>query len=222
MFAQGNPDFDPAESVKWQGMQVSIISIANCLGRILSGVGADLVKNRFSAPRTYCIVFIAMLFVLSQAIASTVDKVQDLWHASVLLGLAYGGMFGIFPTITIEWFGLGHFSENWGLVSLSPMIGGNILSIAFGRNLDAHAPAKIDGYDEATNNTSMAGRQAPSGDQCFAGRECYVSSLYLTTFACLMAVCLSVIAAWKDRKRMIVKPNDYEEIIWEEEAVGEE
>ena len=68
----------------------------------------------------------------------------------------------------------------------------------------------------------MAGRQAPSGDQCFAGRECYVSSLYLTTFACLMAVCLSVIAAWKDRKRMIVKPNDYEEIIWEEEAVGEE
>ena len=69
-----------------------------------------------------------MLFVLSQAIASTVDKVQDLWHASVLLGLAYGGMFGIFPTITIEWFGLGHFSENWGLVSLSPMIGGNIFS----------------------------------------------------------------------------------------------
>lgn len=217
LFAQGNPDFDPAESVKWQGMQVSIISVANCLGRVLSGVGADLVKNRFSAPRTYCIVFIAMLFVLSQAIAAKVDNVQDLWHASALLGLAYGGMFGIFPTITIEWFGLGHFSENWGLVSLSPMIGGNIFSIAFGRNLDAHAPEKSDHYNGASSKESLAGGVV-SNDQCFTGRECYVSSLYLTTLACVAAVCLSVLAAWKDRQRMIVKPTDYQEIIWEETA----
>lgn len=32
---------------------------------------------------------------------------QTLWIASALLGLGYGGMFGLFPTIMIEYFGLG-------------------------------------------------------------------------------------------------------------------
>jgi hypothetical protein len=36
---------------------------------------------------------------------STYD-VADLWKASLALGLAYGSMFGLFPTMAIEWFGM--------------------------------------------------------------------------------------------------------------------
>ena len=34
------------------------------------------------------------------------DDVTDLWKASLALGLAYGSMFGLFPTMTFEWFGM--------------------------------------------------------------------------------------------------------------------
>ncbi|KAH8115676.1 MFS general substrate transporter [Phellopilus nigrolimitatus] len=218
LFAKGNPDFDEIESAKWQSMQVSIISIANCLGRILSGVGADLVKNRLELPRTYCLCVVAVLFVLSQVLATHIENVESLWQASTLLGLAYGGMFGLYPTIVIEWFGLAHFSENWGLVSLSPLIGGNLFSLAFGRNLDAHVPPSDPAEGETSATLRLLSRAGlPPGEQCFAGRECYVSSLYLTICACALALALSVYAAWKDRRRMTVKQADYEEIIWEED-----
>ena len=38
--------------------------------------------------------------------AVTTDEIEDLWKASLALGLAYGSMFGLFPTITFEWFGM--------------------------------------------------------------------------------------------------------------------
>ncbi|EJD00756.1 MFS general substrate transporter [Fomitiporia mediterranea MF3/22] len=215
LFAQGDPDFDPVESAKWQSTQVSIISLANFIGRILSGVGADLVKNGLGAPRTYCICVVAMLFVISQVIATHVENVRSLWQASALLGIAYGGMFGLFPTIVIEWFGLTHFSENWGFVSLSPLVGGNLFSLAFGRNLDAHNPPTEPGDSSPSTFAARAG--LPAGEQCFAGRDCYVASLYLTITACTVATGLSFYAAWKDRRRMTVKPADYEEILWEDD-----
>lgn len=71
------------------------------------GVGADIAKNQIRVPRSYCICVVAAAFVLSQAAVTQIEGVEDLWHASALLGLAYGGVFGLFPTITIEWFGLG-------------------------------------------------------------------------------------------------------------------
>ena len=36
-----------------------------------------------------------------------IDDVRDLWKASAMLGWAYGSLMGSFPTVTIEWFGLG-------------------------------------------------------------------------------------------------------------------
>jgi hypothetical protein len=37
LFARGDPTFDTVESAQWQAAQVSITSIANCLGRIIFG-----------------------------------------------------------------------------------------------------------------------------------------------------------------------------------------
>jgi len=214
LFAKGNPNYDEIESAKWQAMQVSIISIANCLGRIFAGLGADAVKNRLGRPRSYCLCVVAILFILSQLIATKVDEVENLWFASATLGLAYGGIFGLFPTIIIEWFGLGHFSENWGYVAVAPMIGGNLFSLAFGDNIDKHAS------QPASSDSPISGRaDLPSGQQCFDGRDCYVSSLYLTIFACSVALVLSVYAARKDRNRMTLDdhPKTTTDVIWEEE-----
>ncbi|KZT13250.1 MFS general substrate transporter [Laetiporus sulphureus 93-53] len=196
LFAQGNPDYNEAKSAQWQAAQVSIISIMNCIGRISIGVLADFTKSVLRLPRSFCMTLVATLFVTSQVICYHVESVGQLWRASALLGFAYGGMFGLFPTITIEWFGLPHFSENWGFVSLSPVLGSNVFSIAFGRNLDAHAPG---------HSTSVPVPRAglPSSTQCLEGRSCYTDSLKLTIGACSVALALALYAGWRDRRRQL-------------------
>jgi hypothetical protein len=73
------------------------------------GTAADLGKHRYEWRRSYFIVLICFTFIVSQIVLYNVSSVHTLWMASASLGLGYGGMYGLFPTIMIEWFGLGWF-----------------------------------------------------------------------------------------------------------------
>ena len=68
---------------------------------------ADFAKNRMGVRRAYCISLVAMLFFISQLVAMSIVDVKQLWKASLLVGFSYGAMFGLFPTIAIDWFGMG-------------------------------------------------------------------------------------------------------------------
>ncbi|KAH9007184.1 major facilitator superfamily domain-containing protein [Lactarius hatsudake] len=193
LFARGNTGYDEAESSAWQAAQVSVISLANCFGRVLIGITADTVKSRAHVPRSFCMPLVSTLFVFALLLLIVIDDVHHLWAASGFVGLAYGCWFGLLPTISIEWFGLTHFSENWGIISVFPAIGGNLFSLAFGRNLDAHDPTTL----EISPPTSGA-PPSISAHQCLTGRECYVQSLYLNIFACMIALALSVWAGRRD------------------------
>jgi len=204
LFAKGNPDYDDAKASQWQATQVSTISVMNCLGRIGIGMLADFIKTYLHWPRSFCITFVAAMFVISQFMLYFVEDVAQLWKTSSVLGFAYGGLFGLYPTIVIEWFGLPHFSENWGFVSLSPMIGSNILSLAFGRNLDAHAPEselRANGTLALAANSLANRADLPSSHQCLDGRACYVDTIRLTIAACLLGLALGIYAGWRDRRR---------------------
>jgi MFS family permease len=106
LYAKANPKYDEEVASRWQAMQVSSISVTNFLGRILIGLAADVAKNHLHVPRSYCLTLVSSFFLASQIFAASIQNVQNLWRASTLLGLAYGGVFGLFPTICIEWFGL--------------------------------------------------------------------------------------------------------------------
>ncbi|KAI0820729.1 MFS general substrate transporter [Trametes gibbosa] len=237
LFANNNPDYDEVKAAQWQATQVSTVSVMNCLGRIAIGVIADFTKGKLRLPRSFCVVLVATMFIISQVTCYSIDSIGDLWKASALLGVAYGGLFGLFPTLVIEWFGLPHFSENWGFVSLSPMLGGNIFSLAFGRNLDSHGTD--DDASPATNGTLSARFSSssnpissvtggiyargglPSSHHCIIGRECYVDSLKLTIVACTVALGLGVYASWRDlkkhRRRAIRAEGLPAVVVWEDE-----
>lgn len=207
LLAKDNPDYGDSESSRWQSIQVSTVSIMNCTGRIFVGIIADLVKTRLRRPRAYCILLVTSLFLASQVLAIQTSDVEHLYKASAMLGFAYGGMFGLFPTISMEWFGLPHFSENWGLLSLSPLIGGNLFSLVFGWNLDANSHAGV------------AVSPSPSSSQCTQGVQCYTSSLYMTAGACLLASVLGVWAGWRDRRKQLMhsSPN-IPEVVWDQDT----
>lgn len=215
LLAHLKPDYDEAESAVWQAAQVSAISLASFSGRILIGIVADTVKSRHRVPRSFCMPAMCALFILSQLSLVAIGDVRHLWMASVLLGLAYGCWFGLLPTISIEWFGLAHFSENWGIISVFPVLGGNLFSIAFGRNLDAHEPPP------ATPSPSIA------NTRCLDGRGCYVQTLYLNIWACVIALGFSFWAGRRDwlHWQGLDQPRErISTVVWEDtgEAVGPE
>ncbi|KAJ7775723.1 major facilitator superfamily domain-containing protein [Mycena maculata] len=207
LFAKGNPTYDEVEASRWQATQVSTISLMNFSGRILIGLISDNIKNRYGMPRSYSLVIVSTLFFLSQLLAAQIGDVAGLWKASALVGLAYGTIFGLFPTVCIEFFGLSHFSENWGFLSLSPMVGGNLFSIAFGRNLDAHEPRE---------STAAAVAVRAAAHQCLEGRSCYVATLGLTGTTCFAAILLSALAAWRERRKLMAAGAVRPRVVWED------
>ena len=115
-----------------------------------------------------------------------------------------------------------HFSENYGFVSISPLFGGNIFSIMFGRNLDSHdsgddLPASNStllsaALSAAASLASPTGTGAvatasplplearggiPSAHRCIIGRACYVDSIKVTIAATIVALALGIYASWR-------------------------
>ncbi|KAJ3571673.1 hypothetical protein NP233_g3602 [Leucocoprinus birnbaumii] len=213
LYAKNNPKYDEVEVAKWQTTQVSTISIMSFSGRLLIGIVSDIAKNTLGLPRSYCLILVSIGICLSQVIAANIDKITSLWLSSSILGLSYGSLFSLFPQVCIDWFGLPHFAENWGYLNLAPMVAGNIFMLFFGRNLDAH-----EAISHSTSATSRAlsalmrraGGLSQPGEtpKCLEGKECYVAALHLTavmTFGCIL---LSVVAAWRDRRKGLVVVDD--------------
>lgn len=173
LYGYNNPHYDEAKASQWQSTQVSSISLMNFTGRIFIGLVSDVCKNRFGMPRSYSLTIASFFFFASQVATASIDDIRNLWIASSLLGLAHGSVFSLFPTVCLEWFGMPHFSENWGYLSLSPMAAGNLFSLVFGRNLDAHeaSPSQLSG-------TFLP--EVSAEPRCGQGLECYVATIYLT------------------------------------------
>jgi len=110
LLAHNNPAYDDVESSTWQAAQVSSLSLANFCGRVLIGIAADTAKSRLRVPRSFCLPLVATLSILSQLVLMAIGDVGHLWMASVIVGFAYGCWYGLLPTISIEWFGLGEWT----------------------------------------------------------------------------------------------------------------
>ncbi|KAG6375350.1 major facilitator superfamily domain-containing protein [Boletus reticuloceps] len=205
LYAKTHTVYDDVEAAKWQAAQVSILSLGNFAGRILVGLISDFGHIRLRIPRAYCLCIVSSLFIVSQATAMIVSSVETLWVATLLLGLAYGFLFGSCPSIMIEWFGMAHFSENWGYLSFSPVLGGNLFSLMFGRYLDAHVPvqdARSSLGTRVLSIISLGSRELPSEHQCFDGKACYLGSLQLTLVACIISLGLSWRAGIRDGQKI--------------------
>ncbi|KAF8550215.1 MFS general substrate transporter [Imleria badia] len=205
LYAKTHAVYDDAEASKWQAAQVSILSLGNFAGRVLIGLISDFAYVRLRLPRAYCLCIVSSLFIISQATAIIVSSVETLWVATLLLGLAYGSLFGCFAAIMIEWFGMAHFSENSGFASYAPILGGNIFSLMFGRYLDAHALSQ-DTHSSlearVVSLISLVSRGLPSEHQCFDGKVCYLGSLQVTLVACIASLGLSCWAGIRDGQKV--------------------
>ncbi|GAA6032830.1 hypothetical protein JCM8097_000817 [Rhodosporidiobolus ruineniae] len=186
-----------------QAYLVSLLSLMNCAGRLTVGFSSDLsthhapLKLRFA--RIWWIVITALLFVLSQLLASQVDRitgVRGLALPTVLTGFAYGFLFGSTPVVCLERFGLSNYSANFGYLTLSPAVLANLTNLAFGAIYDAHvalSPSSPPSLESLTGpSLSERAASAAPAHLCTLGRACFAQAFQLTTAMSVAAVAIAL------------------------------
>lgn len=163
-------------------MHVSILSFCSFTGRLLSGIGSDILVSRLNRSRFWCLFFSAVVFCVAQLVATAISDPQSLVLVSGLTGLAYGILFGVYPSLVAHCFGVHGLSQNWGTMTLAPVISGNIFNLLYGRIYDAHSV-----------------KDDISGDMvCLEGRECYRSAYWVTFVAAVLGVGCCLWSIWHE------------------------
>jgi MFS family permease len=121
---------------------------------------------------------LASLFALvGHVLAMFIENAIHLWMVSITIGFSYGVVFGVYPSIVSESFGLKHFSQNWGWVAASPVFSSYVLNVIFGKLYDANAVPRGD-HDP--------------GHVCLKGVRCYSSAFAITSVVSVSGIALAL------------------------------
>lgn len=170
-----DPDAPPSFITGREQMHTSILSIGSFLGRFISGIGSDYCVKRLQASRFWCLVVSACVFTLAQVLALNISNPNFLFLVSSLTGIGYGALFGCFPALTADAFGVTGMSQNWGFMICAPVITGNIYNLAYGRIYDSHSI--VDGQGNVA---------------CPDGLGCYRSAYFLTLVSSIGGILMSL------------------------------
>ncbi|KAI5466549.1 major facilitator superfamily domain-containing protein [Mariannaea sp. PMI_226] len=164
--------FDPEVNneflIKQQQMHVSVLSLCSFLGRLSSGVGSDFLVKRLDASRLWCLVVASLGFFVAQVFALNIRSPYYLGIVSGLSGVSYGFLFGVYPSIVAETFGINGLSQNWGFMTMSPILSSNIFNLLYGTVYDRHSIVEKNGERS-----------------CHDGLDCYRAAYIYTLIACV-------------------------------------
>ncbi|ODQ63237.1 MFS general substrate transporter [Nadsonia fulvescens var. elongata DSM 6958] len=156
------PEMTSADMQHYQTFHVSLISICSFSGRFISGILSDVAVKKYSVQRMWLPFVSSALALVGFIFVLFVDQIDELWAASMLVGLAYGVLFGCYPTIVGEFFGSTiNFSQNWATVSSSPVITAYLSTLMFGKIYDSNINSGLD--DKKAN-------------VCYLGKLCYIKA----------------------------------------------
>ncbi|EHK20243.1 uncharacterized protein TRIVIDRAFT_154843 [Trichoderma virens Gv29-8] len=170
-----DPSVDEPFLVSHQQVHVSILSVFNFVGRLLSGIGSDYLVKTLRASRIWCLAVACLIFLLAQICALQIEMPHKLVFVSGLSGLAYGFLFGVFPSIVAETFGIRGLSQNWGFMTLAPVASGNVFNLLYGRIYDNHSVVEPDGTRS-----------------CDDGIACYRGAYAVTATACALGLFITL------------------------------
>ena len=84
-------------------------------------------------------------------------------------------LFGVFPSIVAETFGIRGLSQNWGFMTLAPVASSNVFNLFYGRIYDRHSIIH------------------PGGQRtCDKGLDCYREAYFVTFAACTVGLLITL------------------------------
>lgn len=133
--------------------------------------------------RFWCILISAVVFTLTQLMGTSINNPNQLYIISACTGLAYGFLFGVFPSLVAHKFGISGLSQNWGVMTLAPVFSGNVFNLLYGTIYDHH---------------SIIGKNGQR--DCTEGLQCYQTAYTLTFFSGLAGIGVALYSIWSEKK----------------------
>lgn len=155
---------------------VTLLSIFNCLGRIVSGILSDIALRYKILSR----ISVLALFLVGMGLAQVyfigilyLDSDIWLYPGVACVGLCYGALMSLSPSITTELFGKTYFGGNWSVIRIAPAFSSFVMSTAIAGKL----------YERNIDGT---------GDDCY-GWGCYGYTFCVNLGVCIITVLLCLI-----------------------------
>lgn len=167
---------------KDQQLQVGLLSTANCIGRIVSGILGDIISQSFHKPRSRLLFLPCIGLMACQIMGARISEYPNLFVNSLLTGFFYGFTFCIIPIIVGDIFGMENFSSNWGIVGLAPILPSFYFTSLFGKIYDSNS-ALLQGP-----TLDVEGAVPKKDFVCLLGNQCYNSIFNITLVITVLAL----------------------------------
>jgi hypothetical protein len=161
---------------------ISIYSVANGLGRILMGF------SDYAPFKRGYFVIVALIFMTASQLISAflINFLSTIRYTSALVGLSYGMVWSITPTLVSEIFGPKEFALIWGWFALAPTLGSVVFNSIAGKVYQSHVTV---------------------GKTCF-GSSCYFSSFIYNAIGAVIGALVGAVGI----KRMYNVQKQFESI----------
>ncbi|KAL1209830.1 Protein NUCLEAR FUSION DEFECTIVE 4 [Cardamine amara subsp. amara] len=170
---------------------VSLVSIWNYFGRVVSGVVSEIFLIKYKFPRP---VMLTMILFLSCAghLLIAFNLPGGLYVASVIIGFCFGAQWPLLFAIISEIFGLKYYSTLYNFGSVASPIGSYLLNVRVAGYL----------YDvEADKQNKLLGIIRKKGeDLSCIGTSCFKLSFIIITAVTFFGVLVSTVLVIRTRK----------------------
>ncbi|EAU38072.1 conserved hypothetical protein [Aspergillus terreus NIH2624] len=162
---------------------IGLMTINNIGNTVRLRIGSDVLVKKLDMSRFWCLFISSVVFTVTQLAGAAISNPHQLVVVSGFTGVAYGFLFGVFPSLVAHTFGIGGLSQNWGAMTLAPVLSGNVFNLLYGSIYDRH---------------SVVG---PDGDRdCPDGLTCYQSAYYTTFFSGVAGILVCLWSIMREKR----------------------
>ncbi|KAG6669775.1 uncharacterized protein LOC122288375 [Carya illinoinensis] len=170
---------------------VSLVSIWNYLGRVVSGLVSEILLKKYKFPRPLLLTLV-LLFACVGHLLIAFNPPGGLYVASIIIGFTFGAQWPLIFAIISEIFGLKYYSTLYNFGSVASPIGLYILNVRVTGHL----------YDrEAEKQLAALGHERKPGEalNC-TGVYCFKLSFVIITAVTLLGSLVSLVLVLRTRK----------------------
>ncbi|KAG7639045.1 putative major facilitator superfamily, MFS transporter superfamily [Arabidopsis thaliana] len=170
---------------------VSLVSIWNYYGRVVSGVVSEIFLIKYKFPRPLMLTMVLLLSCAGHLLIAF-NVPGGLYVASVIIGFCFGAQWPLLFAIISEIFGLKYYSTLYNFGSVASPIGSYLLNVRVAGYL----------YDvEAGKQYKALGKTRVEGqDLNCIGTSCFKLSFIIITAVTLFGVLVSIVLVIRTKK----------------------
>ncbi|EPS72672.1 hypothetical protein M569_02085, partial [Genlisea aurea] len=170
---------------------VSLVSIWNYLGRVVSGFLSEHFLKKYKFPRPLMLTLTLLISCVGHLLIAF-NPPNGLYVASVIIGFCFGAQWPLLFAIISELFGLKYYSTLYNFGSVASPIGLYILNVRVAGHL----------YDrEANRQLIAAGQQRKHGQELnCVGTECFKLAFIIIAMVTAFGTLISILLVFRTRK----------------------